>query len=134
MTLTIDTDPTATATTALEQIEGAWNSADGSAFGAAFAEDAEFVDIRGTHHRGRMAIGGGHQAIFDSIYAGSVVRYELALAKAIAPGCVLAVATATLVCPSGPLEGTNHSRLTIVLSEDGGDWSIAGFHNTLVQG
>jgi uncharacterized protein (TIGR02246 family) len=78
---------------------GSWNDADGAAFGEAFLDDAEFVDIRGSHHRGRAAIGHGHQAIFDSIYARSNVRYKVDVAHAISPGCFLAVASATLDAP-----------------------------------
>ncbi len=35
------------------RLEQAWNEADGRAFGEPFAPDADFVDIRGEHHRGR---------------------------------------------------------------------------------
>jgi uncharacterized protein (TIGR02246 family) len=38
------------------------NGADGRAFGEPFAPDADLVDIRGEHHRGREAIAAGHQA------------------------------------------------------------------------
>jgi hypothetical protein len=31
----------------LARLEHAWNTCDGAAFGDAFAEDSEFVDIRG---------------------------------------------------------------------------------------
>ena len=51
----------------LRQLEDAWNAGDGAAFGAPFAEDADFVDIRGDHHRGRAAIAQGHRAIFDTV-------------------------------------------------------------------
>ena len=74
-----------------EELELAWNRADGAAFGHPFADDADFVDIRGDHHTGIEAIGHGHQAIFDSIYAGSTVQYEIDAAREVAPGCILAV-------------------------------------------
>jgi uncharacterized protein (TIGR02246 family) len=121
------------ATTRLEQLERARNQADGAAFGELFAPDTDFVDIRGGHHRGDAAVGQGHQALFDSIYAGSTIRYELDAARVVAPGCVVAVATATLNTPSGPAQGVNRSRLTMAITEDRGRWSLAAFHNTLVQ-
>jgi len=52
----------------------AWNAADGPAFGRHFAEDADFVNIRGEHFQTREAIAKGHQGIFDTIYKGSVRR------------------------------------------------------------
>ena len=58
------------------RLESAWNAADGAAFAAPFAPDADFVNIRGELHTGREAIGAGHQAIFESIYAGSTLEYS----------------------------------------------------------
>ena len=59
-------------------LEKAWNAGDGAGFGRPFAEDADFVNIRGEHFRTREVIAKGHQGIFDTIYAGSVVRYQVA--------------------------------------------------------
>ena len=125
---------TAIAAERFEELELAWNRADGAAFGRPFADEADFVDIRGDHHTGNEAIGHGHQAIFDSIYAGSTVHFEIDAAREVAPGCILAVASATLDAPSGPLQGVNHSRITAVIAQQDERWAIAGFQNTLVRG
>ncbi len=125
--------PTAIASTLFDRLEHAWNLADGDAFGAAFTDDCDFVDIRGSRHQGAVSVGHGHQAIFDSIYAGSVIRYRVGSARSIAPGCVVASATATLDAPAGPTPGVNHSQVTAVATEQAGGWAIAAFHNTLVQ-
>jgi|SRR5215211_1844786 len=135
MLTTTPLETTAAATVAasiLEQAERAWNDGDGTAFGALFTDDSDFVNVRGEHHRGAADIGRGHQAIFDSIYAGSTVRYRLELARAVAPGAIVAVAGATLDVPQGPLRGVHDARLTMVLVEQGGGWAITAFHNTLV--
>ena len=128
---TTSADPTTIATTILQQLEGAWNDADGAAFGAPFADESDFVNVRGEHHRGADNIARGHQGIFDTIYAGSTVRYRLELARPVAGG-ILAVANATLDAPSGPLQGIHNSRMTMVIAEQGDDWRVAAFHNTLV--
>ncbi len=125
-------EPTDIAGALLEQLQTAWNTADGAAFSEAFLDDAEFVDIRGFHHRGRVAIAHGHQGIFDTIYAGSTNHYELNVARVIAPGCILAVATSTLDAPTGPLQGVNQSRFSFTMTEHREGWAVAGFHNTLV--
>jgi uncharacterized protein (TIGR02246 family) len=114
------------------RLERAWNEADGQAFGEPFAPDADFVDIRGEHHRGREAIAASHQAIFDSIYEGSSVEYELTGARELSNDVILAHATAALSAPSGPLAGEHSSVLSLVLVRGGDGWEIAGFHNTLV--
>jgi uncharacterized protein (TIGR02246 family) len=134
MSTTTDTgtDARTIAAAWLEEIESAWNRADGSGFAESFTEDAEFVDIRGSHHRGVTAIAQGHQAIFDTIYAGSTVRYQVEVARSIAPDTVLAVAGATLEAPTGPLRGINHARFTAVLTHRDGRWAATAFHNTLV--
>ena len=131
-TTTRPATPVIAATALLERLEAAWNHADGAAFGSAFTDDADFVDIRGDHHRGRDAIAAGHQGIFASIYAGSHVRYLLLSARQVAPGAVVAVVASTLQAPVGPLQGTHEARSTMVLAEQHEGWSIASFHNTLV--
>jgi uncharacterized protein (TIGR02246 family) len=123
---------TALAATFVETLEQAWNAADGAAFGAQFADESDFVNVRGEHHRGATAIARGHQGIFDTIYAGSSVRYRLELARELAPGVIMTVASATLEVPGGPLEGIHNSRFTMLIVEQGDDWRIAAFHNTLV--
>jgi uncharacterized protein (TIGR02246 family) len=129
----MQTDPTTIATGWLDRIEDAWNRADGPGFGEAFAEESDFVDIRGDHHRGSATIAHGHQAIFDTVYAGSTVHYDLDVARAVGPESVLAVATSTLEAPTGPLQGTNHSRLTAVITRQGDRWLASAFQNTLIQ-
>ncbi len=114
------------------ELEEAWNAADGARFARPFAEDADFVNIRGEHLRTREVIAKGHQAIFDTIYAGSVVRYNVAGVRAIAPAVLLAHVRATLNAPTGPLAGEHRSLFTLVLVQDQNTWNIAAFHNTLV--
>jgi uncharacterized protein (TIGR02246 family) len=117
----------------LKELEEAWNNADGEAFGVPFAEDAEFVTIRGEHHSGRVAIASGHQAIFDSIYKGSTVSFEALVTKQLADDVLYVLAHSTLNAPSGPLAGEHEARFSVVLSRAGDDdWRIAAFHNTLV--
>ena len=116
----------------IARLERGWNGADGRAFGEPFAPDADFDDIRGEHHRGREAISAGHRAIFDSIYEGSSVGYELTGAREVSSDVILAHATAVLRAPSGPLAGEHNSMLSLVLVRGGDGWEIAAFHNTLV--
>lgn len=114
------------------ELEEAWNAGDGERFARRFTEDADFVNIRGDHFRTRAVIAQGHQAIFDSIYKGSVLRYEATGARVLAPAVLLGVVRATLNAPSGPLAGVHNSRATLVLVERQGTWHITAFHNTLV--
>ena len=116
----------------VNELEKAWNDGDGEAFARPFAEDADFVNIRGEHHRTRAAIARGHQAIFNTIYKGSRVRLEVAAVRPLGAGVLLAHITSTLDAPAGPLAGEHQALFSIVLVQDGNDWRIAAFHNTLV--
>jgi uncharacterized protein (TIGR02246 family) len=130
----LQTAPTTIAAEKFERLEQAWNRADGAAFGDAFADETDFVNIRGEHHRGDGAlIGRAHQGIFDSIYAGSRVRLRVDIAREIAPGTILAVVSSTLDVPSGPMRGVNNARITAVITEQDDGWAIEAFHNTLVR-
>ena len=113
-------------------LERAWNEGDGNAFGEPFAADADFVDIRGAHHRTRNAIAGGHQGIFDSIYKGSRIRYTLTQARELAQDMILAHGDADLDTPSGPFAGNGKAIPSIVIVRNGDRWEIASFHNTVV--
>jgi uncharacterized protein (TIGR02246 family) len=114
------------------RLEQAWNEADGRAFGEPFTADADFVDIRGEHHRGQEVISAGHQAIFDSIYKGSSANYKLIQARELSDDVILAHSTGVLRVPSGPLAGEHSAVQGLVLVRGGAEWKIAGFHNTLV--
>jgi hypothetical protein len=52
--------------------------------------------------------------------------------RALDSGILLAHVKSTLRAPSGPLQGEHHSLFTIVAIQDGNQWRIAAFHNTLV--
>ena len=47
MTMTNTSDAVAVAEPILETLQSAWNAGDGMGFAAPFAQDADFVEIRG---------------------------------------------------------------------------------------
>jgi uncharacterized protein (TIGR02246 family) len=124
-------DPKSIAETVIKRLEDAWNAADGAAFGAAFTPDADFVTIRGELHSG-SGIAAGHQQIFDTIYAGSTIRYTVVQARELDDRVILAHVRATLNAPTGPLAGETDALASVVLVRDGDDHRIAAFHNTLI--
>jgi uncharacterized protein (TIGR02246 family) len=117
----------------VSQLEQAWNNADGEAFGVPFTDDARFVDIRGEYHRGKNAIAEGHQAIFDSIYKGSMLSYELFDLNPLSDTTAVANVRAVLRVPAGPLAGEQRSVSTLFLVLNDETWRVASFHNTLVK-
>lgn len=127
----MNTNPADVATTVAKALEDAWNAADAQAFGAQLADFVDFVDIRGEYHRGKQSVTWGHAALFDSIFKGSVNRYDVLSARFLGAGLVSAQVGATLNCPTGPMAGENHSTLTFVAKEKDGTWKVEVFHNTL---
>jgi uncharacterized protein (TIGR02246 family) len=127
-------DGAAIAQTIMQRLEQAWNRADGTAFGEPFSAGADFVAIRGDLHTGRDAIAAGHQQLFDTIYAGSTVRYQVLQARQLDDGVILAHARGSINAPGGPLAGEHASTITVVLTRYDDEYEITAFHNTLVTG
>jgi uncharacterized protein (TIGR02246 family) len=115
----------------VRQLEAAWNAMDGSAFAAPFADDADFVTIRGEHFRGRPAIAAGHAAIFQTIYAGSTNHLTIESARLLRAEVALVHVHALLDAPRGPLAGRHGARFSLVLTKEPAGWEITALHNTL---
>ena len=117
----------------VDQLEAAWNAGDGDAFGAPFAENADFVNIRGEYISGRRAIAAGHAAIFASIYSGSTNRYTILSSRQLSSEIGLVHVRTELQVPHGPLAGKHSSLFSMVLRRTAGSWEIVAFHNTLQE-
>lgn len=115
----------------VKRLEAAWNAWDGDAFGAPFAADADFVNIRGEHFRTRAAIAAGHAAIFKTIYAGSTNAFTIESARLLRPDVALVHVRAQMEAPHGPLAGRHGACFSMVLTRESSGWEIASFHNTL---
>jgi uncharacterized protein (TIGR02246 family) len=74
----------------VREVEQAWNSHDMSRFAACFAEDADFVNVRGWWWRGRGEIERNHALIHDTIFSDSNMELEPASTKEIATNVVVA--------------------------------------------
>jgi uncharacterized protein (TIGR02246 family) len=115
----------------VHQLEAAWNAMDGAAFAAPFAADADFVNIRGEHFRGRPAIADGHTAIFQTVYEGSTNNMTIEDIRLLRPEVALLRVHSLLDTPRGPLAGRHGARFSLVLTKESSGWKIAALHNTL---
>jgi uncharacterized protein (TIGR02246 family) len=129
----------------VERLEQAWNHSDSTAFAEVFAEDADFVDILGRHHRGRATIEAGHRQIFDTIYRGSrntsTVEWVRFLRRDIAVVFLRAellsrlggaVDQARRAAQVSEHPATAQARPTLILSNNGRGWEIVAFQNTRI--
>jgi len=118
----------------VRRLERAWNAGDGDAWAAEFAEDADFITVRGEYFRTRATIAEGHHFIFTTFYKDSTNRITLLGARAIRDDTILAHSTAELSVPAGPMAGTHRAIQTVLLTREGeGTWKIASFHNTFTS-
>lgn len=113
------------------QLEAAWNAASGEAFAVPFAEDADFVTIRGEHMRGRTVIAAGHDAIFRTIYAGSRNQSTIKAARLLRPDVALVHVLSIMDAPGGPLQGRHAACFSLIVCHANSGWEIAALHNTL---
>ncbi|MBV9736941.1 MAG: SgcJ/EcaC family oxidoreductase [Candidatus Eremiobacteraeota bacterium] len=114
-------------------MESAWNNGDSAAFAAAFAEDADFVNVYGLHARGRDAIAAGHQFIFMTVYKGSQVEYRIDSMRELVPGVTLVHVSAKLNVPEGPMAGKHAALWSGVAMSTSDGWKFAAFQNTFVK-
>jgi uncharacterized protein (TIGR02246 family) len=110
----------------------AWNAGSGEQFAACCEEDADFVNIFGMHARGRQAIAEGHDHIFRTVYAGSVLHYSVTGLRFLCEDVALVHMRARLQVPQGPMAGEMHSVPSMIMRRAECGWSVTAFHNTLV--
>jgi uncharacterized protein (TIGR02246 family) len=127
-------NPTQIVEPIVKHLEDAWNEMNGEKFSQPFAAQSDFINIRGMFlsKASRQDVAEGHQHIFDTIYKGSTVQYNLADSELINEQTILAHIKTILNSPQGPLTGTNSSIITIILIQENGEWKIRAFHNTLI--
>jgi uncharacterized protein (TIGR02246 family) len=112
-------------------VEDGWNAHDGKAFAAGFAPDADYVVVNGMYIKGRDAIAQGHTQIFTTFYKESRNAATVKGVRFLRPDvAVVHVEWNLEVSPGGEKA---RAMNTIVMTKDGGKWSIAAVHNTPVM-
>lgn len=115
----------------IANLETAWKNADGKAWAAQFADDADFTVWFGYRLHGADAIGEGHQDLWDGFYAGTVFDLEIVSARLIADDVAIAHLDGW-VYPAGETrpETPAVSKPIVVLAKQENDWKIEAFQNT----
>jgi uncharacterized protein (TIGR02246 family) len=127
-------EPSGIAKDVLHRLDVAWNAADAKSFAAEFTDDADVVNIFGSHFRGRVDLTKRMQQIFDTIFKGSTHRSRtLERAYYLGDDVVVAISAATVAVSSGPMAPVAENRQTFILVDRGGRWQIRHWHNTPVR-
>ncbi|MDT8911321.1 SgcJ/EcaC family oxidoreductase [Amycolatopsis sp. PS_44_ISF1] len=101
-----------------------WAEGDASLFASVFAEDVDFVTVRGEALSGREAVEAGHARLFVTAYRDTTLSATVVLIRPLAPGLSLVHATSTIT-PAGV---TTHAQAVVQ------DRSILAFHNMITEG
>lgn len=117
----------------VKQVEDGWNAHDGKAFAAPFASDADYVVVNGMRVTGREAIEKGHTAIFTTIYKDSRNAATVKSIRFLRPDVAVVHVEWNLEFRAGGETRKGHAMNTMVMTKDGGKWSIAAFQNTPIQ-
>ena len=115
------------------QLEAAWNAEDGTAFAAAFTDDADFVHILGGYYTGRAAIEAGHRMIFGTIYKGSTVHYSVEKIRFVRPEVAIVFLRQHLEFFEGGESRELDARPTAFTEKIDGRWKIVAMQNTRIS-
>lgn len=130
----IDAAAAGIASPILDRLDAAWDAGDATRFAAEFSEDADVINISGTHFRGRSDIAKQMRSIFNSVFKGSTHRVRnLEMARHLADGVMVVVSSGVIDVPAGPLAPRANSRQTFVLVNREGAWRIRHWHNTPIR-
>lgn len=116
----------------VSRMQEGWNTGDGKAFAAPFAEDADYVVINGMRVKGRVAIDAGHQSIFDTVYKNSNNTPVIHSIRFLRNDVAVAHVEWSLKFHDGAVTREGKAMNTLVLTKDNGQWSIAAFQNTSI--
>ena len=117
----------------VQQVQDGWNAHDGKAFAAPFAPDADYVVVNGAYIKGKQAIEQGHTQIFSTLYRDSKNAATVKGVRFLRPDVAVAHVEWDLEWRVGGEDRRSRAMNTMVMTKDGGKWSIAAFHNTPIQ-
>ena len=111
-----------------QRMEQGWADGDGDAFAQVFAEDVDFVTVRGEELYGRQAVALGHERLFAGPYRDTKLTTEISLIRPLSDGISLVHVTSS-IAPQGI---ATHAQAVVVQRD--GVWEIAAFHNMIPKG
>jgi uncharacterized protein (TIGR02246 family) len=120
-------------TAVVRAFEEAWNRHDMDSFANLFADDADFVNVRGSRWIGRTAIQDAHAATHATIFKKSRLRMKETSVRFLKPDVAVARSLWDLTghtTPAGDVAPPRKGILTNVLTKEKGRWQIVVSQNT----
>lgn len=135
--------PSAAERAAIEAViadeNAAWERGDAEGFAAHAAPDVVFTNIIGMFSVGKAPFVAQHAAIFSTIYKGSRVSQAVVHIAMVRPDVAvvdtLTTVTGAVRTPPGveAVNGAFSTRLEQVMTRETTGWSVAAFHNVVVN-
>jgi uncharacterized protein (TIGR02246 family) len=120
-------------TAVIGALEAAWNRHDMDSFASLFADDADFVNVRGMRWVGRAAIKEAHVATHSTIFKNSRLRIQETSVRFLKPDVAVARSLWELTGQTtreGNVAPPRRGILTNVLMKVEGKWRIVVTQNT----
>jgi uncharacterized protein (TIGR02246 family) len=117
----------------VRSIIDAWNRHDMDAFGNLFAEDADFVNVRGVRWIGRRAIREAHAATHATIFKNSQLSLHETSVRFLHVDIAVARSVTEVtgqINASGETLPPRSTILTLVMAKTDGQWMIVVAQNT----
>jgi len=135
MTTALATPPVPADETAVrglfQRLLDAWGRGDGSAYGALFTADADYVAFDGSRTVGRQAIAESHQRLFDTWLKGTRLTGRIEAVRFLCPDVALVHATGgTIFAGESAPRPSRDSIQTLVAVKRDGEWRFTAFHNS----
>ena len=115
------------------EFQKTWNASDSIGLASLFSVDASFIHIYGGQLDGRMAIEASHRQIFDTVYKGSRLEYEVNSVRFLRPDVAAVLLEARLQFRERGDAREIHARPTMVATKEDGKWQVVLFQNTRVS-
>jgi uncharacterized protein (TIGR02246 family) len=118
----------------VQQLQDGWNAHDAKTHAAAFAPDADYVVVNGSHDKGREEIQARHTQLFTGIYKNSRNVATIKSIRFLRPDVAVVHSEWNLVFDLSDAETRKgHALSTIVMTKEKGSWSITAFQNTPIR-
>ena len=118
----------------VQQVQDGWNAHDAKTHAAAFAPDADYVVVNGSHDKGREEIQARHTQLFSGIYKNSHNIATIKSVRFLRPDVAVVHTEWNLLHDLSDSETRKgHALNTIVMTKEKGKWSIAAYQNTPIR-
>jgi uncharacterized protein (TIGR02246 family) len=109
----------------------AWNRGDARGFAAPFTDDADFIAFEGSHLKGRDAIVGFHQPLFDTVLHGSRLDGEVKLVRILDPDTAIVHAWGSTILPGERAASPSRDSMQLFVAQRSADgWRVEAMQNS----